>query len=240
MTPTHTSEAPPIPQPKGWLARGFHEAIIRYLSLYVRDDDWLVDVRPMVSLAHGFKNYQVVHDLSTAGVATLPPRGAASRYWLLNGLLHYDHDVQARLAELSAMVEPDDRLIVVYYSSLWRPLLRMAGAFGWRMRTPEQSWISHSDVANFLVLSRFEPIRRDARLLCPIPIPGLAWFVNTMIAPLAFFRSFTSMFLSRGRPPGRLPPTLGLRSRSSCPRGMKAATSRTSCAAVRKWARKTN
>jgi hypothetical protein len=203
MTQNHTSEAPPVPQPKGWLARGFHEAIIRYLSLYVREDDWLFDVRPMVSLAHGFKNYRVVHDLSAAGVATLPPRGTASRYWLLNGLLHYDQDVQARLAELSAIVEPDDRLIVVYYSSLWRPLLRMAGAFGWRMRTPEQSWISHSDTANFLVLSRFEPIRRDARLLCPIPIPGLAWFLNTMIAPLAFFRWFTLVNVLVARPTPR-------------------------------------
>src|SRR5687767_12926488 len=114
MTQTQKLEAPTPPTPKGWLGGAFHAAIVRYLSLYVRDDDWLFDVRPMVSLAHGIKNYRVVHDLSAEGVSTLPPRGTSSRYWLLNGLLHYDHDVQARLAELSAVVDPDDRLIVVY------------------------------------------------------------------------------------------------------------------------------
>jgi len=191
-------------RPEGWLARSFHAAIVRYLSLYVLEDDWLIDVRPMVSLDHVFRNYSTLKNVSAEAVASLPGKSQSGRYWLLNGVIHYEKDdekdVQASLKELAGFVQSGERLILVYYSSLWRPLLRLASAFGWRMKTPEQNWISHSDAENFLSLAGFEPVRRDARLLCPLPIPVVTWLFNTLLAQFSFFRWFTMVNILVARP----------------------------------------
>jgi len=206
MSEFHPSAIQSPPTPKGWLAGSFHAAIVRYLSLYVLENDWLIDVRPMVSLAHGFRNYTPLQHLSEETVRSLPQKGQSGRYWLLNGAIHYEKDVQACLDEIAGFAEPDDRMILVYYSSLWRPLLRLANALGWRMRTPEQNWISHSDAENFLLLAGCEPVRRDARLLCPLPIPGVAWLLNTVLAQVFFFRWFTMVNILVARPrPQRVP-----------------------------------
>ena len=192
--------------PKGWLGKSFHASIMRYLSLYVLENDCLIDVRPLVSLDHCFKNYVAVRTLDEASVHSAGQKGHSGRYWLLNGTIHYETDVQGCLKELAGLVESDERVIIVYYSSLWRPLLRLANALGWRVRTPEQNWISHSDVENFLLLAGFEQVRRDARLLCPLPIPGVAWLLNTVLAPLVFFRWFTMVNILVARPKLKLPP----------------------------------
>ena len=206
MSEIHPSANPSPPTPKGWLAKSFHAAIVRYLSLYVLENDWLIDVRPMVSLAHGFRNYATLQQVNEESVRSLPRKGPSGRYWLLNGGIHYEKDVQACLNEVAGFAEPDDRMIVVYYSSLWRPLLRLANALGWRMRTPEQNWISHSDAENFLLLAGCEPVRRDSRLLCPVPIPGVAWLLNTVLAQVLFFRWFTMINILVARPrPQRVP-----------------------------------
>jgi len=205
MNEAHPSATRTSPAPKRWLAESFHAAIVRYLSLYVLENDWLIDVKPMVSLAHRFKNYIALQRLDKDAVHSLPPKGQSGRYWLLNGAIHYEKDVQACFEELAELAEASDRLIVVYYSSLWRPLLKLANALGWRMRTPEQNWISHSDAANFLTLAGFKPVRRDSRLLCPVPIPIVAWLLNTVLAQVAFFRWFTIVNVLIARPCTRQP-----------------------------------
>ena len=207
MDQSHESPNQPVGGPRGWLAESFHRAVTRYLSVYVLENDGLVDVGPLVSLGFFFKNYVALKTLEdvSAQVDSVRP-GAQTQlgcYWLLNGTIHYEKDVQVFLSTLAGFVRPDERLILVYFSSLWRPLLRLANALGLRVRTPKQNWISHSDVENFLLLAGFEPIRRDARLLCPLPIPGMAWVLNTLLAPLPFFRSFAmvNLLLARPKPP---------------------------------------
>ena len=188
------------PEPSGWLGEAFHAQLAHYLSLYVRENDRLVDVRPLVSLARFFQRYASPGSLSDAPAAATTDIGG--RYWLLNGTIHYEKDVQTFLSELAGRVAPDDRLILVYYSALWRPLLWLANALGWRVKTPEENWISQLDVDNLLLLSGFEPVRRDTRLLCPAPIPIVSWLLNTLLAPLPFFRWFTmvNILVARRRP----------------------------------------
>ena len=197
-----TGESPnsTTPEPKGWLGKSFHALITRYLSLYVLDNDYLIDVRPLVSLKHFFKNYIAIQTADEATDQFHSSHEQEGRYWLLNGTIHYEPDVQVFLNGLAKQLHSDDRLILVYYSSLWRPLLRLANSLGLRLRTPEQNWISHSDAENFLLLAGFEAIRRDSRLLCPLPVPGLAGLLNTLLAPLAFFRWFTMVNILIARP----------------------------------------
>lgn len=207
-----------VAEPKGWLARAFHTLVARSLSLYVLDNDWLLDVRPLVSLRRFFRNYVVlrtaddpVAEQTLADSSELSPR---SRYWMLNGTIHHEQDIQILLTEVAAHMRPDDRLILVYYSALWRPLLRLATAMRVRIRTPEQNWISPSDVHNLLLLAGLEPVRADVRLLCPLPVPGVAWLLNTWLAPLPVFRAFTVLNLQVARlqppPAAGTPPSVSI------------------------------
>jgi glycosyltransferase involved in cell wall biosynthesis len=69
-----------------------------------------------------------------------------------------------------------------------------------RTRTPELNWIANEDLENFCYLTGLEIIRRDTKLLCPIPIPFLANFLNRYVAPLPFFRLFTMLNIVIARP----------------------------------------
>jgi glycosyltransferase involved in cell wall biosynthesis len=83
---------------------------------------------------------------------------------------------------------------------LWKPLARLASRAGMRSRTPELNWIAHGDLENFCHLAELEIIRRDMKMLCPIPIPFLATLLNRYLAPLPFFRLFTMLNIVVARP----------------------------------------
>src|SRR4030095_1718383 len=104
-------------------------------------------------------------------------------YVLLNGTLHYERDIEDYLSKVRAMMSDDSRLIVTYYSALWRPLLSLATFFGLRSKTPELNWLAHSDLRNFMRLADFDVVRVEPRVLIPIYIPLLSAFVNRFLAP---------------------------------------------------------
>ncbi|HEX7510320.1 MAG TPA: glycosyltransferase family 2 protein [Chitinivibrionales bacterium] len=119
---------------------------------------------------------------------------------LLNGNLHYEADIHALLENLREASEPKTRIIILYYSALWRPLIRLATALGLRQRTPEQNWLAHEDVENFLHLTGFEKVSREFKVLCPVYIPVISSFVNRLLAPLPLVRHLTMVNLLVARP----------------------------------------
>ena len=60
----------------------------------------------------------------------------------------------------------------MFYSTLWKPWLRLATALGVRGKTPEENWIAHEDVRNLLLLANYELVRQESKLLVPIYIPA--------------------------------------------------------------------
>jgi len=56
------------------------------------------------------------------------------------------------------------RIILVYYSTLWKPLLRLATALRLRRKTPEENWIANEDIWNFLLLA-VRTLRHESKLL---------------------------------------------------------------------------
>lgn len=95
---------------------------------------------------------------------------------------------------------PATRVIVIYYSSLWKPLTKAATKLGLRSKTPEQNWISHEDMANLFDLADFELVRLDNKILLPVYVPLLSAFLNRYLAPLPFFRWFTMVNIASARP----------------------------------------
>ena len=136
-------------------------------------------------------------------------RGLKPDYLVVSGLLHYERDIQKLLAQLHTMSKRETRLVLTYYSSLWRPLATLASKLGLRRALPDSNWLSHSDIANLLSLENFELIRLDHKILMPLYIPIVSGFVNRYIAPLPFFRNFCLLNIAVARPVLDLPHLAG-------------------------------
>ena len=175
----------------------FNKSLASYLELYVRPQDEVVEIEPRsAGLGEWFSNYRAV-----SGVAEFKAmeRGPAC-YILLNGTIHYERDIQELLNQLQESIEGSHRMLFVYYSMLWKPLARLASKIGMRSRTPELNWIAHGDLENFCHLAGLEIIRRDMKMLCPVPVPLFAMLLNRYLAPLPFFRLFTMLNIVVARP----------------------------------------
>ena len=190
----------------------FYKLLFHYITLFIRPRSSVVEISPR----HG-RLIELFHDRRTAGYAPQSSKIAVPDsvaritslsdiekfkpdFRLLNGNLHYESDIQRLLQELHAVCTAQTRLIIAYYSSLWRPMIRLATKLRLRNRTPEQNWIAHEDMDNLLSLTGFETVRRGQHILCPVYIPLLSNFLNRYLAPLPFFRLFSMVNILVARP----------------------------------------
>ncbi len=60
------------------------------------------------------------------------------------------------------------RIIVLYYSSLWKPLMQLATWLGMRRKAPELNWVAPEDMENFFRLADFELVRLVSKILLTI------------------------------------------------------------------------
>ena len=105
-------------------------------------------------------------------------------YILLSDLVNDLPDVQKAFEQLHAAATPRTRLVLNFFSNLWRPILQAAEKLGLKSPTLEQNWLSSNDVANLLHLAGWEVIKVQPRILWPLGTPVLAHFCNRWLAPL--------------------------------------------------------
>ena len=179
------------------MRRFFYSLIARYVGLYVRPEDSIVELDPSGPelLSHFAQGRAVEGAAGAEGGGDLD-----ADYVVVNGRLHYERDIQAYLDRIRAAMRPESRLIVIYHSMLWKPLISVATRLGWRLRTAEVNWLSNDDILNLLHLADFEPIRRDPKILFPVPIPFLAALFNRYLAPLPGFSALCMVNIAVARP----------------------------------------
>jgi len=93
-------------------------------------------------------------------------------------------DVQRMFERLRSVANPETRLIVNFYSSLWRPIIWLGTSIGLRHRQPESNWLSIEDVAGLLHLTGWELVHSEPRIVCPVRLFGLERLLNRFVAPL--------------------------------------------------------
>ena len=173
----------------------FYRLLARYIGLFARPGDLLVSLDPP---SREFDVHMPQSRTISLKEATAQPLGAD--FFLLNGTLHYERDIQDYLTALRKGMSQSARLIVVYYSSLWRPILGLATRLKLRTKTMEWNWLSHGDVANFLQLADFEVVRREPKVLLPVYIPLLSAIINRYLAPLPVLSSLCFLNILVARP----------------------------------------
>jgi len=189
----------------------FYSLLRKYLALHILPQDTVVEIDPASALLVGsmasgkvaFRNpdTQQCHEYPADRVLPVEAIGPVGPdYIVLSGLIHYERDIQALLVSLQPMCKPSTRLVLSYYSSLWRPLTRLASRLGWRSKLPEANWLAHEDILNLLELADFELVRLDQKVLLPLRIPLLSHLVNRYLAPLPILRALCMVNIALARP----------------------------------------
>ena len=174
----------------------FYRQVARYLRLFVRQEDVVELISPSEEpLRQLFAGQKGISDAGDSDQNLIPPD-----YIVVSSDVHYQPDIQSFLSVLHARCAPSTRLIMTYYSSLWRPLLQLATRLGLRRKTPEQNWVSHEDMENLLKLADFEIVRVDRKILIPVYIPIISWIANRFLASLPILRHLTLVNLLVARP----------------------------------------
>jgi hypothetical protein len=180
-----------------------------YLDLYVRPGDRIAQISAKeIAEPLKFQSHEVLVLQSPSRDIGLPRLDLEALaefrpdYVLLNGNIHYEADIQDFLGTLRLTLLPSTRVIIVFYSTLWKPLLRLAGALGVRRETPEENWIANEDMRNFLLLANYDLVRLESKLLVPIFIPLISYLANRFLAPLPGFRLLNLLNIAVARPMG--------------------------------------
>ncbi len=108
---------------------------------------------------------------------------------IFNNIIGYLDNIQDVLRSIRKNCHDETRIIVSYYNTIWEPFLNFGETIGYKIKSPQQNWLSEKDISNLLYLAGYETYRTNKRLLIPINIPILSWFFNKYIAKLPIFRS---------------------------------------------------
>jgi SAM-dependent methyltransferase len=108
-------------------------------------------------------------------------------------------DVQALLERLHRFTTRETRLVMVYFSHLWIPLLKLAEAIGWKMPQGQLNVLSPKDIETLAALANFDAIKAERRMLSPMRLLGLGRVVNRFLAPLPLIRHLTLRHYSVAR-----------------------------------------
>jgi hypothetical protein len=186
----------------------YYRSLYSYFSIYIRPNNSVVEVNPVSDVAiRFFGNVRFLfigrdapEFISRDRICSLEEiRQAPPDYFILNSV-QYENDIQTLLLSLRTICSSSTRMLVAYYSSMWKPFIWLATTLKLREKTFEQNWISHEDMANFLVLTDFEPVLVNSRIICPFYVPFISDFLNRYCAPLPFFRLFSMVNILMARP----------------------------------------
>jgi UTP-glucose-1-phosphate uridylyltransferase len=178
----------------------FYQLLTKYLSFYLLPGSKVLIIDPNPNLMESPIIKGLNASFATREELLRQPRTAPD-YVVINGNFHFEKDIQDFLETLKPQCTSETRLIITYFSSLWRPAVRLADFFGVRQKTSgEQNWIAPSDVKNLLELAGFELVHSTPRILVPLYIPILSNLINRWVAPLPVFRWFALMNVAVAKP----------------------------------------
>ena len=109
---------------------------------------------------------------------------------ILSDLINDLWDVQTVLENVQPLCHSRTRIIINFYSNLWKIPLGLVKRFGKGADLLFQNWLAPHDVKNLLLLAGFDAINDRSKILFPLPWKFLAGFFNRLLANIIPFRWF--------------------------------------------------
>ena len=201
-----------------WASRAYHTLLAHYYNLLIPPDASVLEVGcgsgGLISQIKARRRVGV--DLSDrqieAAKATVPgvefhvqageklTLDETFDYIVVSDTLNFAADVQQFFERLHTVAGPDTRLVFNYHSAVWRPIFRLARAWGLKSAEPASSWLASSDVRNLLTLGDWERVSGTSRILLPFPCLGIDGLVNRWLAPILGWFCLTVFCVARPKP----------------------------------------
>lgn len=105
-------------------------------------------------------------------------------YIIVNQALSDYDDVLALFRALQSVCHARTRLIIVHYSRLWQPALRLAEWLRIKPPQADRTWLPTNELSHLLGLADFETLRQFGLTPLPLPVPGLASLANRFLGNL--------------------------------------------------------
>jgi len=187
----------------------YYRLLSKYISVYARSGDKVLFIEPKSKFILG--NLSKENLLITTNSPERFPSCKTTEdileakewepdYIILEGLLQNRVDIVEFLQEINSICTESTRVILTYYSMLWKPIVMLAMLFGLRDKITKENWITPEDVLNFACLADFERVKRQPRMLIPLQIPFISNAANRWLAPLPFFNALSLLNFEVLRP----------------------------------------
>lgn len=213
------------PTERSWAATSYRQLLARYFNLLIPAESSVLEIGcgagDLLGRLHAHRKVGI--DLSSRQIESARSKhpgiefhvqagealnlAAQFDYIVISDTLNQAADVQRLLGQLHSVSHGGTRLILNFYSALWRPLVALAGLLGLRSPHPQSSWLTPGDVRNLLGLAGWEVVYEQQRLLLPVRCFGLDWILNRWIAPLPLVSAFCLTNFCVARPEHRTPTT---------------------------------
>jgi SAM-dependent methyltransferase len=116
---------------------------------------------------------------------------------IMSDLINSLFDVQRAFDVAVRLCAPGGRILINYFSHVWKGPLKWIGAPGLSPSLPSPNWLTPHDVRNLLHLAGAEAVRESVEFLFPFDVPIIAPFVNRFVARLWPFQAMClSHFMS--------------------------------------------
>ena len=145
--------------------RYFYRLLAHHLSFYLPASTRVAEIHPHTPLLRQALAGQPVKIVEPTQPAAFEPsevisfdalRGEAPDRVVLNGCIHFVPDVQDLLEKVHAICAAHTRVLLTYYSTVWKPILTLASRLGLADTGREHNWLAPSDIGHLLRLSGFE------------------------------------------------------------------------------------
>ena len=97
---------------------------------------------------------------------------------ILSDIINDLYDVQQALQNVGRFCHAKTRVVLNFFSVIWKYPLRLAEKMGLKQPVLEQSWLSPADVKGLMELADFEPLRCWQEVLSPVRVPVLSALCN--------------------------------------------------------------
>ncbi|UCE60908.1 MAG: glycosyltransferase [Phycisphaerales bacterium] len=109
------------------------------------------------------------------------------------------YDLRTLLESLQSVCHARTRLLIVHYSRVWQPILKLMEWLRIKRPAPEQNWLPTDELAHLLSLGGFETVDVVGLTIAPAYIPLVSGFLNRVVANLPGIHHFALNFITVAR-----------------------------------------
>lgn len=120
-------------------------------------------------------------------------------YILLPFSLGFMEDIMVSLMDLQRFCHEHTRVIIIYYSKAWQPLIRLAEMLGLKVKETEMNWVPPKEIENLMELSDYQIVKDFMFCLMPARMPLISNLINKYLGNLPLLRRLGLFSIIVGR-----------------------------------------